>query len=49
MLTNQFRHALPGFGIGVTAFAVYLIGEQIYNRVGAPSSHNASSPASHSH
>ncbi|CAN0911842.1 NADH dehydrogenase [ubiquinone] 1 beta subcomplex subunit 3-B [Linum grandiflorum] len=44
MLTNQFRHALPGFGIGVAAFAVYLIGEQIFNRVGAPSS-----SASHSH
>ncbi|CAN0913252.1 NADH dehydrogenase [ubiquinone] 1 beta subcomplex subunit 3-B [Linum grandiflorum] len=49
MLTNQFRHALPGFGIGVAAFAVYVIGEQIYNRVGAPSSHGASFSASHSH
>ncbi|KAL4288255.1 hypothetical protein AHAS_Ahas19G0267900 [Arachis hypogaea] len=24
MLTNQFRHALPGFGIAVVAFGIYL-------------------------
>nr|7AR7_k Chain k, NADH dehydrogenase [ubiquinone] 1 beta subcomplex subunit 3-A [Arabidopsis thaliana] len=28
MLSNQMRHALPGIGIGVGAFCVYLVGEQ---------------------
>ncbi|KAL2939493.1 NADH dehydrogenase [ubiquinone] 1 beta subcomplex subunit 3-B [Bienertia sinuspersici] len=42
-LTNQFRHALPGFGIGVAAFCVYLVGETIYNNVNSSSSHSSSS------
>ncbi|ANM59968.1 unnamed protein product [Arabidopsis thaliana] len=37
MLSNQMRHALPGLGIGVAAFCVYLVGEQIYNKALAPS------------
>ncbi|KAL1294988.1 hypothetical protein HN51_055826 [Arachis hypogaea] len=52
MLTNQFRHALPGFGIAVVAFGIYLVGEQIFSRAGAPSSHSHShshSTASSSH
>ncbi|WCJ41981.1 NADH dehydrogenase (ubiquinone)s [Euphorbia peplus] len=52
MITNQFRHALPGFGIGVGAFCVYLVGEQVYNKLYAPSSdshHPSPASASHSH
>ncbi|CAN8312196.1 unnamed protein product [Cochlearia groenlandica] len=37
MLSNQMRNALPGLGIGVAAFCVYLIGEQIYNKALSPS------------
>ncbi|KAG2704307.1 hypothetical protein I3843_06G168000 [Carya illinoinensis] len=53
MLTNQLRHATPGLGIALVAFGIYLIGEQVYDRLHAPSSshHNHSapstSPASH--
>ncbi|KAL0797801.1 hypothetical protein Bca101_052975 [Brassica carinata] len=49
MLSNQMRHALPGLGIGVAAFCVYLVGEQIYNKALAPSKssshHNQNQPA----
>lgn len=46
MLTNQFRHATPGLGIALVAFGVYLVGEQVYNKIYAPSSDHSSS---HSH
>ncbi|XP_027329422.1 NADH dehydrogenase [ubiquinone] 1 beta subcomplex subunit 3-B [Abrus precatorius] len=41
MLSNQLRHATPGLGIALVAFGIYLVGEQIYDRVYAhsPSSH----------
>ncbi|CAF2108839.1 NADH dehydrogenase [ubiquinone] 1 beta subcomplex subunit 3-B [Brassica napus] len=49
MLSNQTRHALPGLSIGVAAFCVYLVGEQIYNKALAPSTksshHNQNQPA----
>ncbi|XXG72194.1 hypothetical protein AAC387_Pa07g1344 [Persea americana] len=32
MLSNQFRHALPGLGTGVVAFGIYLIAEAAYNK-----------------
>ncbi|CAH8266532.1 unnamed protein product [Arabidopsis lyrata] len=38
MLSNQMRHALPGLGIGVASFCVFLVGEQIYSKLMAPSS-----------
>uniref|UniRef100_A0A803MMI2 NADH dehydrogenase [ubiquinone] 1 beta subcomplex subunit 3-B n=1 Tax=Chenopodium quinoa TaxID=63459 RepID=A0A803MMI2_CHEQI len=43
-LSNQlrFRHAVPGLGLGVGAFCVYLVGETIYNQFYA-SSHSSSS------
>lgn len=51
MLSNQLRHATPGLGIGLVAFGIYLVGEQIYNRTKSPSSHHShassSSHASH--
>lgn len=28
MLTNNTRHSLPGLGIGLTAFAVYVVYDQ---------------------
>ncbi|XP_023540348.1 NADH dehydrogenase [ubiquinone] 1 beta subcomplex subunit 3-B-like [Cucurbita pepo subsp. pepo] len=37
-LTNQFRHATPGLGIALVAFGIYLVGEQVYNRIHSPSS-----------
>ncbi|XP_061357280.1 NADH dehydrogenase [ubiquinone] 1 beta subcomplex subunit 3-B-like [Gastrolobium bilobum] len=40
MLTNQLRHATPGLGIALVAFGIYLVGEQVYNRIHAPSSHH---------
>ncbi|XP_041009995.1 NADH dehydrogenase [ubiquinone] 1 beta subcomplex subunit 3-A-like [Juglans microcarpa x Juglans regia] len=42
MLTNQLRHATPGLGIALVAFGIYIVGEQVYNSLHAPSS-------SHSH
>ncbi|KAM3714937.1 hypothetical protein ACB098_01G373600 [Castanea mollissima] len=50
MLTNQFRHATPGLGIALVAFGVYLVGEQVYKRILAPSPshhHQSTSAASH--
>ena len=51
MLTNQFRHATPGLGIALVAFGVYLVGEQVYKRILAPSpshhQHQSTSAASH--
>ncbi|PON80906.1 NADH dehydrogenase [ubiquinone] 1 beta subcomplex subunit [Trema orientale] len=46
MLSNQFRHATPGLGIALVAFGIYLVGEQVYNKLYAPSS---SSSSAHSH
>ncbi|CAO2818005.1 unnamed protein product [Amaranthus hypochondriacus] len=40
MLTNQFRHAVPGLGLGVAAFCVYLVGETVYNKLYPSSSHH---------
>lgn len=40
MLGNQMRHATPGLGIALVAFGVYLVAEQAYNRINAPSSHH---------
>ena len=42
MLTNQLRHATPGLGIAVVAFGIYLVGEQVYNRLYAPDPHSIS-------
>ncbi|XP_062176403.1 NADH dehydrogenase [ubiquinone] 1 beta subcomplex subunit 3-B-like [Alnus glutinosa] len=50
-LTNQLRHATPGLGIALVAFGVYLVGEQVYNRLYAPSSsshHHHSAPSTSS-
>jgi hypothetical protein len=49
-LTNQLRHATPGLGIALVAFGIYLVGEQVYNRVYAPSSshHHHSAPSTSS-
>ncbi|XP_039052963.1 NADH dehydrogenase [ubiquinone] 1 beta subcomplex subunit 3-B-like [Hibiscus syriacus] len=51
MLSNQLRHATPGLGIALVAFGIYLVGEQVYNRVYAPSSshHQQHQSSSHSH
>lgn len=38
MLSNQFRHATPGLGIALVAFGVYLVAEQVYDRINSPSS-----------
>ncbi|XP_015871050.1 NADH dehydrogenase [ubiquinone] 1 beta subcomplex subunit 3-B-like [Ziziphus jujuba] len=48
-LSNQLRHALPGFGLGVAAFGIYLVGEQVYNKLLAPSSSSSSSSHHSSH
>ncbi|KAK7292514.1 hypothetical protein RIF29_08295 [Crotalaria pallida] len=48
MLTNQLRHATPGLGIALVAFGVYLVADQLYNRLHAPS-HNHSHSAAASH
>ncbi|XP_057415753.1 NADH dehydrogenase [ubiquinone] 1 beta subcomplex subunit 3-B-like [Lotus japonicus] len=37
MLGNQLRHATPGLGIALVAFGIYLVGEQVYNQMNAPS------------
>ncbi|EXB36874.1 hypothetical protein L484_016479 [Morus notabilis] len=53
MLTNQLRHATPGLGIALVAFGIYLVGEQVYYKLYAPSSssdshsHHHSAPSSH--
>ncbi|XP_021901064.1 NADH dehydrogenase [ubiquinone] 1 beta subcomplex subunit 3-B-like [Carica papaya] len=47
MVANQLRHAAPGLGIALVAFGVYLVGEQVYNKLYAPSSHHASHSQSH--
>ncbi|KAF7801262.1 NADH dehydrogenase [ubiquinone] 1 beta subcomplex subunit 3-B-like [Senna tora] len=47
MLSNQLRHATPGLGIALVAFGIYLVGEQVYNRIKAPSSHRSHSSSSH--
>ncbi|CDP08366.1 unnamed protein product [Coffea canephora] len=53
MLTNQFRYAIPGLGIALVAFGIYLVGEAAYSKIYATShshSHASSSAAgSHSH
>lgn len=50
LLTSNLRQATPGLGIALVAFGIYLVGEQVYNRVIAPSpSHRQQSPASSSH
>ncbi|KAK9690166.1 hypothetical protein RND81_09G108900 [Saponaria officinalis] len=46
MLSNQFRHAVPGLGLGVAAFCVYLVGETVYNKF---YSHPPSSSSSSHH
>lgn len=46
-LTNQLRHATPGLGFGLVAFGIYLVGEQVYNKLYAPSSSSSHSSASH--
>ncbi|KAI4298894.1 hypothetical protein L6164_032407 [Bauhinia variegata] len=46
MLTNQLRQATPGLGIALVAFGIYLAGEQVYNRIYAPSSHHSHSSSS---
>jgi len=33
MLGNQMRHATPGLGIALVAFGVYLVAEQVYNKM----------------
>ncbi|XP_074294403.1 NADH dehydrogenase [ubiquinone] 1 beta subcomplex subunit 3-B-like [Silene latifolia] len=44
MLSNQFRHSVPGLGLGVGAFCVYLVAETVYNKFysspHAPSDHH---------
>ncbi|CAN6584675.1 unnamed protein product [Malus baccata var. baccata] len=49
MLSNQLRHATPGLGIALVAFGVYLVGEQVYDRLIAPSPSSSSSHHAHSH
>ncbi|KAL6838312.1 hypothetical protein ACP4OV_031816 [Aristida adscensionis] len=39
MVGNQLRHAAPGLGIAIVAFAVYLVGEAAYSRLQRPSVH----------
>ncbi|KAL4655145.1 hypothetical protein ACB092_01G430200 [Castanea dentata] len=46
------KHATPGLGIALVAFGVYLVGEQVYKRILAPSPshhnhHQSTSAASH--
>ncbi|KAK8643577.1 hypothetical protein V6N13_012865 [Hibiscus sabdariffa] len=38
MLGNQLLHATPGLGIAPVTFDIYLVREQVYNRVYTPSS-----------
>ncbi|XP_044482695.1 NADH dehydrogenase [ubiquinone] 1 beta subcomplex subunit 3-B-like, partial [Mangifera indica] len=54
LLTSNLRQATPGLGIALVAFGIYLVGEQVYYRVIAPSPshsqhHHKSSSASSSH
>ncbi|KAK4751882.1 hypothetical protein SAY87_020680 [Trapa incisa] len=49
MLTNQLRHATPGLGIALVAFGIYLVGEQIYDKLYKPSNQHHGSPSSSSH
>ena len=42
MLTNQFRHATPGLGIALVAFGIYLVGEQVYNKLYSSNHHSHS-------
>ncbi|VFQ60664.1 unnamed protein product [Cuscuta campestris] len=51
MLSNQLRHAVPGLGIALVAFGIYLAGEAAYNKIYAPSHSQSGSTdsASHSH
>ncbi|KAK9217129.1 hypothetical protein WN943_005754 [Citrus x changshan-huyou] len=55
LLTSNLRQATPGLGIALVAFGIYLVGEQVYNRVIAPSpshshhTHHQHSAASSSH
>ncbi|XVF23173.1 hypothetical protein REPUB_Repub13aG0014500 [Reevesia pubescens] len=51
MLGNQLRHATPGLGIALVAFGIYLVGEQVYNKIYVPSSshHPHHQSPSHSH
>ncbi|ESR44643.1 hypothetical protein CICLE_v10003044mg [Citrus x clementina] len=55
LLTSNLRQATPGLGIALVAFGIYLVGEQVYNRVIAPSpshshhTHHQHSTASSSH
>ncbi|XP_009341229.2 NADH dehydrogenase [ubiquinone] 1 beta subcomplex subunit 3-B [Pyrus x bretschneideri] len=49
MLSNQLRHATPGLGIALVAFGVYLVGEQVYDRLIAPSHSSSSSSSHHAH
>ncbi|KEH32740.1 NADH-ubiquinone oxidoreductase B12 subunit family protein [Medicago truncatula] len=37
MLGNQMRHATPGLGIALVAFGVYLVAEQVYNKINSSS------------
>ncbi|KAL6971361.1 hypothetical protein U1Q18_031039, partial [Sarracenia purpurea var. burkii] len=47
-LTNQFHHALPGLGIALVTFAIYLVGEAAYNKIYAPLHSPSHSPSSYS-
>ncbi|KAF8016117.1 hypothetical protein BT93_H1599 [Corymbia citriodora subsp. variegata] len=51
MLSNQLRHATPGLGIALVAFGIYLVGEQVYDKLYKPphpsSSSSSSSSSSH--
>ncbi|GAB2230961.1 hypothetical protein Droror1_Dr00027241 [Drosera rotundifolia] len=49
MLTKQFRHSVPGLGIALVAFGVYLIGEAAYNKFKSPHSPHSSASSSHNH
>jgi hypothetical protein len=50
MLGNQMRHATPGLGIALVAFGVYLVAEQVYNKINhdSSSSHHVPQPPSFS-
>ncbi|KAH7353022.1 hypothetical protein KP509_19G075500 [Ceratopteris richardii] len=37
-ISNNFRRAFPGLGIATVAFSIYLIGENIYERMSKPDS-----------
>ncbi|KAL4290448.1 hypothetical protein GQ457_14G024560 [Hibiscus cannabinus] len=49
MLDNQLRHATLGPGIALVAFDIYMVGEQVYNMVYAPSSSHHHQQQSRSH